>query len=146
MGMPVLDPSAEGVQLMELTRLSAMMAGAVSGALVAWLSRRNVLLTLSAFFLGIMGGLTLGTGMGNLCFVSHEGVETIVKAGCCSILWILGSGLAGSIPTAFMVSVIIGFLMLRHLKPRPPRVRTVLKGFIAGILMGTLSAMIWALV
>jgi hypothetical protein len=146
MAVPILDPSSEGVQLLELTKLAAMMAGAVSGALVAWLSRRNILLALYAFLLGIMGGLTMGTGMGNLFFVAHDGVEAIVKVGCCSVLPGLGAGLAGALPTAFLISILVGFLALRHLKPRPPRVRTVLQGFVAGVVMGTLTAVILAVV
>lgn len=146
MGVPVLDPSTEGVSLMELTKLSAMMAGAVSGAVVAWISRRNILLALCAFFLGIMGGLSIGTGMGNLFYVSFGGVESIVKASCCSTLPAVGAGVAGALPTAFLTSIFIGFLALRHLHPRPPRVRTALTGFIAGTLMGTLTAVIWTVV
>ncbi|MEI7880449.1 MAG: hypothetical protein WCI95_06200 [bacterium] len=143
MGIQVLDPSMAGVQLMELTKLAAMMAGAVSGALVAWLARRNVLLALWAFLLGIMGGMTIGTGAGNLFFVTTDGAETIVKAGCCSVLPALGAGLAGALPSAFLISVFIGILALRHLHPRPPRVRTALKGLIAGVVMGTLTAVLW---
>ena len=123
-----------------------MLAGAVSGALIARLSRRNVLLTLCAFLLGIMGGLITGTGMGNLCYVSREGVESIVRVGCCSIWPALGAGVAGAVPTAFVISLLIGFLWLRHLRPRPPRVPTVFKGFIAGVVAGTLTAVIWAVV
>ncbi len=146
MGIPVLDSSAAGVSLLELTKLSAMMAGAVSGALVSWLARRNVLLTLCSFFLGMMGGIICGTGMGHLIYVSQEGVESIVNVGCCSILDGLGGGAAGAIPASFVISILIGILSLRHLHPRPPRVLTALKGFIAGSVMGTLSAVIWVVV
>ena len=145
MGVPVLDPSAEGVSLMDLAKLSAMMAGAVSSALVAWVARRNVLLALCAFLLGIMGGMSIGTGMGNLFYVTHEGAETFVKAGYSTVLPVLRAGLAGALPTAFIMSILIGFLSLRHLKPRPPRVRTALKGFLAGTLAGTLTAVVLAL-
>jgi hypothetical protein len=146
MAIPVLDPSKEGLPLLELTHLAAMMAGAVSGALVAWFSRRNVLLTLCAFLLGIMGGLSIGTGMGNLCYVTRDGAESIVRAGCCSLLPALGAGLAGAIPTAFVISILIGFLSLRHLHPRPPRVSTALKGFLIGSATGTLAAVLWTVV
>ena len=143
MGVPILDPSAEAVSLLELAKLSAAMAGAVAGALVAWLSRRNVLLTFYSFLLGIMGGLSIGTGMGNLFFVTREGAETIVRAACCSVFPAVGAGLAGAIPSAALISLLIGFLALRHLKPRPPRVRTVLEGAIAGAVTGTLASLLW---
>lgn len=146
MGVPVLDPSIEGVSLMELTVMSAMMAGAVAGAVVAWISRRNVLLALCAFFLGIMGGLSLGTGTGNLFYVSSDGVESIVKAQCCSLLPAFGAGVAGALPSAFLISIFIGTLSLRHLHPRPPRVRTALTGFIGGTIMGVLTAVLWTIV
>lgn len=146
MGIPVLDPSEAGIPLSELAKLSAMMAGAVAGALVAWLSRRNVLLTLCAFLLGMIGGMSIGTGMGNLFYVSHEGVESIVRAGSGSVLPAFEAGVAGALPTAFVISILIGLLALRHLKPRPPRVLTALKGFFAGTLMGTVAAVVWTLV
>lgn len=146
MGVPVLDPSSQGISLMVLTKLSAMLAGAVSGAFVAWLSRRNVLLTLCAFLLGIMGGMITGTGLGNLFYVASDGVESIVRVGFCSICSALGASMAGAIPTAFVISIFIGFLWLRHLKPRPPRIKTVLKGFAAGAVVGTLATAVWAVV
>ena len=146
MALSVLDPSTQGVPLVELTKLSAMMAGAVAGAVVGWLSRRHVLFSIYGFLIGIMGGMLSGTGMGNLFYVSRDGAESIVKAGCCSILPILGGGLVGSLPTAFLIAVIIGFMALRHLKNRPPRVRTVAIGFGAGAAIGTLLAVVVALV
>jgi len=146
MSVPVLDPSAEGVSLMELVKLSAMMAGAVSGAIVAWIARRNALLVLYAFLLGMMGGILLGTGMGNLLYVTHEGAESFVKAAVSSLIPVLGAGAAGALPTAFVMSIIVGFILLRHLHPRPPRVRTALKGFFVGAVMGTLTAVIWTVI
>jgi len=146
MGIPVLDPSTAGVSLMELTKLSAMMAGAVSGALVAWLARRNVLLSLCAFFLGTMGGMSIGTGMGHLFYVTHDGAESIIRAGFSSVVSALGAGAAGAMPTAFLISILIGILALRHLHPRPPRIPTALKGFIAGTVMGILTAVGWVVI
>ncbi len=146
MGIQVLDPSTAGVQLMELTKLSAMISGAVSGALVAWLARRNVLLALCSFLLGIMGGMSIGTGMGNLFYVTHDGAEAIVNAGCCSILPAVGAGVAGALPTALVIFFLIGVLSLRHLKPRPPRVQTVFRGFIAGAVVGILMALVWVII
>ncbi len=146
MAIPVLDPSEAGVSLPELAGLAAMMAGAVSGALVSWISRHSVLLSLCSFLLGIMGGMSIGTGMGNLLYVSPDGVESLVNVGHGSVFSVLWAGLAGAIPTAIVMSLLIGFLALRHLKPRPPRVRTVLDGALAGAAMGTLAAVVWTLI
>ena len=90
---PILDSSTQGVSLMELARLSAMMAGAVSGAMVAWLARRNVALGFCSFILGILGGMSVGTGMGRLCFCHGDGTECVVQSGWSALL---ASGLAGS--------------------------------------------------
>ncbi|MEI6563604.1 MAG: hypothetical protein WCO42_04765 [bacterium] len=146
MALPILDPSAQGVSLMELTKLSAMMAGAVAGAVVGWLSRRHIMFSIYAFLLGIMGGMLVGTGMGNLIYVSRDGAESMVRVGCCSIFPALGGGVAGSLPTAFLVAIVVGIMALRHLKPRPPRVRTVFTGFVAGVVMGTLTAVVVAVI
>lgn len=131
----------------ELTVLASMMAGAVAGAVTGWLARRNVLLSICTFMIGIMGGMLIGTGMGRLLYGQPDGYELPpIKAGC-GALWSTGlAGLAGSIPTALMITVLVGFLTLRHLHPRPPRIRTGLIGFLAGVLMGVLAAMVMAVV
>ena len=130
---------------MELARLSAMMAGAVSGAMVAWLARRNVALGFCSFILGILGGMSVGTGMGRLCFCHGDGTECVVQSGWSALLASGLAGLAGSIPSALVTSVIIGFLTMRHYKQRPPRVRTALMGFVYGVVAATLSAMVLAI-
>lgn len=121
-----------------------MLAGAVSGAVVAWHARHIVILTLCSFILGLMGGISVGTGMGHLCFCHGDGTECVVQSGAGSLLISGLAGLAGAVPAAFLISIVIGFLSMRHYKQRPPRVRTALTGFIAGVLAATLSALVLA--
>lgn len=131
----------------ELTILSSMMAGAVAGSVTGWLARRNVLLSLCTFLIGIIGGMLIGTGMGHLFYGQADGYDLPpIKAGCSALCSSSLSGLAGAIPTAFMIAVLVGFLTLRHFHPRPPRVRTVTTGFIAGVVAGVLMAAIVAVV
>lgn len=143
----MVDPSSRGVSLVELTILASMMAGAVSGAVTGWIARRNPLLAVAAFLIGIIGGMLIGTGMGNLCYGQPDGYDLPpIKSGCCA-LWSCGlAGLAGSIPTAFMTAVVIAFMTLRHLHPRPPRVKTALMGFGMGVITGVLTALMMAVV
>jgi hypothetical protein len=141
----MVDPSTRGIPLAQLTVLSAMMAGAVAGALTGWIARRNFLLTMCTFMIGIMGGMLTGTGMGRLFYVHCDGSEMApIKAGIGALLQSGLAGLAGAIPSAFLTAVAIGFLTLRHLHPRPPRVRTVLTGVVAGLITGILTAMVIA--
>lgn len=142
MAEAILDSSAQGVSLMELARLSAMLAGAVSATVVAWLARRNIVLAFCSFILGLLGGMSMGTGMGRLCFCYRDGAEYVVQTGWSAWLASGLAGLAGSIPSALVTSVVIGFLTMRHYKQRPPRVRTALTGFIAGVLAATASAIV----
>lgn len=122
-----------------------MMAGAVAGALTGWIARRNFLLTMCTFMIGIMGGMLTGTGMGRFCYVHCDGSEMPpIKAGLGALVQSGLAGLAGAVPAAFLVAVAIGFLTLRHLHPRPPRVRTVLTGFLAGVITGILTALVIA--
>lgn len=124
-----------------------MMAGAVAGSVTGWLARRNVMLSVCAFMIGIMGGMLIGTGMGRLLYGSADGYDLPpIKAGCGALCSTALAGLAGSIPTALVVAVLIGFLTLRHCHPRPPRVRTALTGITAGVIMGVLTAMVMAVV
>jgi hypothetical protein len=146
MDQVVLDPGYEGIVLAQLALLAAMMAGAVAGAVAGWLCKRNVGLTLCTFMMGIMGGLLIGTGMSRWLYVTAEGTETLVKAGVCSLCSASLAGLAGSVPTALLIASLVIFLTLRHVKPRPPRVKTGLQAAAAGILAGTLTAVVLLLV
>lgn len=137
-----LDPSVESVSLLELTRLSALVAGAVAGAVVGWISKRNIFLSLYAFMLGIMGGLSIGTGMGHLFYMSADDVEARVSSGFHSILTALPAGLAGAVPTAFLMALIVAVLSLRHVKNRPPPKRTAWTGFFFGVAAGILTTVV----
>jgi hypothetical protein len=138
MEQSVLDSSSQGVDLAQLALLSAMMAGAVAGAVSGWLSKRNIGLALCTFMIGIMGGLLIGTGMGRWFYVSSNGA--VVTAGVCSLCSASVAGLAGSIPTALLIPSLVIFITLRHVRNRPPRVKTGLQAAVAGVITGTLTA------
>jgi hypothetical protein len=137
-----LDPSFESVSLVELALLAAMMAGAVAGALVGWLCKRNIGLALCTFMIGIMGGLLFGTWMGRWCYVSSEGAGAFVRAGAGSFGSAVLAGLAGSVPTAFFIPAVVIFIALRHVRNRPPRVKTGLIAAAAGVAAGVLTAVV----
>jgi hypothetical protein len=146
MGDPVLNSGAEGLALAEVARLAAMIAGAVAGALAGWWSKRNALLALCAFMLGIIGGMWVGTGMGYLCYIRADGAECIVKAGPCALCAATLAGLAGAAPTALLIAGVITFLALRHVRQRPPPYRTALRAVLWGSLAGVLCAAILAVI
>lgn len=130
---------------MELTILAGMMSGAITGAVTGWIARRNPLLSIGGFLIGIMGGMLTGTGMARLVYSQADGVDVPpIKAGCCALLSCGTAGLTGAVPTALLVSILIAFLTLRHLHPRPPRVKTALTGFAMGVVTGVLTALIMA--
>lgn len=145
--MPLpLYSGSEGLSLVELTRLTAMAAGAVTGAAAGWLCKRSAWYSLIAFMIGIMGGLLIGTGMGRLLYVAKNGMDCYITAGLGCLCSAALSALAGSIPTALVISVVITFLTLRHMHPRPPRVRTGLLAMFCGVVGGFLTAVFVALV
>ena len=143
---PILDPSVENVPLVQVTVLAAMMAGAVSGALTGWLCKRHVGLALCTFMIGIMGGLLFGTGMGRLLYLTADGAETVVRTGTCSLCSAALAGLAGSVPPALIIPAVVIFIALRHVRNRPPRIKTGLTALTAGVLAGTLTAVALVLV
>ena len=141
----MVDPSTRGIPLAQLTIISAMMAGGVAGAVTGWIARRNYLLTMCTFMIGIMGGMLTGTGTGRLFYVHRDGAEMApIKAGIGALLQSALAGCAGAVPAAFVVAIAIGILTLRHLHPRPPRVRTALTGFLLGSVTGVLTALVIA--
>ena len=143
----MVDPSARGVSLAELTILSAMMGGAISGAITAWIARRNPLLAIAAFLIGILGGMLIGTGMGGMCYGQADGsIEPPIRSGCCALLSCGLAGAAGAIPTSLVTSSFIALLTLRHMHPRPPRVKTALTGFGMGVITGILTGLMMAVV
>lgn len=142
----LLDPTCEGIALTQLTLVAAMMAGAVSGALAGWLAKRNVGLALCTFMIGIMGGLLIGTGMGRWLYVGADGMEVQVTAAACSLCSGTLAGLAGAIPTALVVPNLVIAIVLRHVRNRPPRVKTGLQAGAAGIVTGLATALVRLLV
>ncbi len=146
MEQSVLDSSSQGVDLAQLALLSAMMAGAVAGAVSGWLSKRNIGLALCTFMIGIMGGLLIGTGMGRWFYVASNGADAVVTAGVCSLCSASVAGLAGAIPTALLIPSLVIFITLRHVRNRPPRVKTGLQAAVAGVITGTLTAIALLLV
>lgn len=145
--MPLpLHSGTEGLSLMELTRLTSMAAGAVAGAAAGWFCKRNVGLSLIAFMMGIMGGMWIGTGMGRWLYVSADGTDCYVSSGIGCLFSALLASLAGSVPTAFLIAAVISFLALRHMHPRPPRMRTGLTAMFCGVAGGLLTGVLVALV
>lgn len=143
----MVDPSVRGVAEVELAILSAMMAGAVTGAVTSWIARRNFLLSIGGFIIGLMGGMVIGTGMAHLCYSHADGVDLPpIRSGLGSLFACGLAGLAGAVPTALVVTTLIAFLTLRHYHPRPPRIKTALTGFALGSIMGLLTALMMAVV
>jgi hypothetical protein len=131
---------------MEVTRLTAMVAGAVTGAAAGWFCKRSAGLALIAFMIGLMGGLLIGTGMGQLFYVTASGVDCRVTVGLGCLCSVALSALAGSVPTALVISAVMSFLALRHMHPRPPRLRTGLMAMFCGVAGGVLAAVFVLLV
>jgi hypothetical protein len=134
---PVLDSRVQGFPLVQLTTLAAIAAGAVAGAVAGWLSKHNVGLSLCTFMIGIMGGLLLGTAMGEWLYVAADGSQSMVQTKLTSLSAAALAGLAGSFPTALVISSVVIFITLRHVKNRPPRIKTGLMAAVAGTLAGT---------
>lgn len=137
--MPLpLHAGTEGLSLVEVTLVTSMAAGAVAGAAAGWLCKRSVGLSLIAFMMGIMGGLSIGTGMGHLFYVTANGSDCYVSTSMVCLLPVILASLAGAIPAAFVISALITFLTLRHMHPRPPRMRTGLMAMFCGVIGGLL--------
>lgn len=143
---PLLDSRCQGIPPAQLTLLAAMVSGAVSGALAGWRSKRNVGLALCTFMIGIMGGLLLGTSMGRWLYVGADGNETVLQPTLASTGAAAVAGLAGALPTSLVIPSVVIFIALRHVKNRPPRVKTGLNAFVAGTLVGVLAAVVRLLV
>ena len=133
------------VDIADLAVAAAMVGGAVAGATAGWMSKRNVILTLCAAMVGIIGGLWIGSLMGRL-FPDASQAGGMIKAGVSSLDMAFVAGLAGALPTAFLVGGMITFLALRHVRQRPPPYRTGFKAFGFGLAAGVLAAVGWLLV
>jgi hypothetical protein len=140
--MPLpLHAGAEGLSLVEVALITAMAAGAVTGGAAGWFCKRSVGLSLIAFMIGIIGGLLIGTWMGRWLFTTTDGSVCYVGAGMDCLGSVLLAALAGSVPTALLISAVISFLTLRHMHPRPPRCRTGLLSMACGVIGGLIVAL-----
>lgn len=132
-------PSADRVvELTALVKAAGMVGGAVAGAAAGWMSKRSPILALCACLLGIIGGLWIGSLMGMLFPGSADG--GMISACASSLCPAIIAGLAGALPTSFLVGGMITLLALRHVRQRPPPYRTGFKAFAYGLLAGTLCA------
>ncbi len=132
------------VELADLALAAAMVGGAVAGMTAGWMSKRNPILAVCASMVGIIGGLWIGSLMGRLFAGFADG--GMVKACAGSLCTALVAGLAGALPTAFLVGGTITFLALRHVRQRPPPYRTGFKAFGYGLAAGVLAATAWLLI
>jgi hypothetical protein len=145
--MPLpLHAGTEGLSLVEVTLVTSMAAGAVAGAASGWLCKRSVGLSLIAFMMGIMGGLSIGTGMGHLLYVAANGTVCYVSISMGCLLQVILASLVGAIPSSLVISALITFLTLRHMHPRPPRIRTGLMAMFCGVIGGLLIGLFAMLV
>lgn len=142
----VLDPRFQGIALTQLALVAAIVGGAVSGVVVGWLCKRNAGLALCTLMIGIMGGLLVGTGMSRWLYIAQDGSEQVIQAGVRALGPVSLAGLAGSIPTALLISSLVIHITLRHVRNRPPRVKTGLRAAAIGTLAGTLTALALLLV
>jgi hypothetical protein len=126
------------VELAALVKAAGMVGGAVAGAAAGWMSKRSPILALCACLLGIIGGLLIGSLMGMLFSGTADGGMISVCPG--SLCPAITAGLAGSLPTSFLVGGMITLLALRHVRQRPPPYRTGFKAFACGVIAGTLVA------
>ena len=142
----MVDPGARGVSLVELVILAAMMAGAVTGAVVGWIARKNPLLSIGGFIIGILSGMLAGTGMAHLFYIQDDGIVLPpVKAGMTSLLSCSVAGMIGTVPAALLAALLVATLTMRHFHPRLTRFKITLTGIMMGVVTGILTALVIAL-
>lgn len=132
------------VELAALAQAAGLIGGAVAGATAGWMSKRSPIVALCSGLVGIIGGLWIGTVMGRVFADAADG--GMITASARSLLPALAAGLAGALPTAFLVGGVITFLALRHVRQRPPPYRTGFKAFGYGLAAGVLTAIVRLLV
>lgn len=139
----MVDPAARGISLVEFVILTSMMTGAVTGAVIGWIARKNPFLSVGCFLIGIMSGMLAGTGMARLCYVQPDGVDIPpVKAGMASLGTCSLAGLAGTLPAALLAAVLVTALTMRHFHPRLTRFKIALTGVFMGIVTGLMTALV----
>jgi len=93
-----------------------------------------------------MGGLWIGTGVGRFFYVTPDGADCYMNAGFACLGKALLASLSGAFPAALVISAVVSFLALRHMHPRPPRLRTGLTAMFCGVAGGLLAGVVVALI
>ena len=114
----VLPTDTSCVELASLSWSAAMIAGAVAAAAASWMAKRNGVATVCFFLIGVLGGLSIGTGMGRILYVTGD-VSAHIATGDASLRNAAVAGFAGAAPTAFIMAAVTTFMLLRHVHPRP---------------------------
>lgn len=97
-------PGDRVVELAALTSSTALATGAVSGAWVTWMIRREWPASIGAFFAGAALGYLTARIVGRALYRTADGNTTIVSVGSASLAATIPAGLAGGIPTALLVA------------------------------------------
>jgi hypothetical protein len=105
-----LNPGDRVVELAGLLLSAAIATGALTGAWLLWLIKKNWVASLGA----LLGGAALGFAVAHVLVRLHyrtaEGSTTVVKVGSASLTSTIPAGLAGGLATAVAVAVIAVFL------------------------------------
>jgi hypothetical protein len=105
-----LNPGDRVVELAWLLHSAAIATGAVTGAWLLWLIKKNWVASLGALLGGAALGFVVAHVLARVLYRTAEGNTTVVKVGGASLASSIPAGLAGGLATAVAVAVIAIFL------------------------------------
>jgi hypothetical protein len=105
-----LNPGDRVVELAGLLHSAAIATGALTGAWLLWLIKKNWVASLGALVGGAALGFVVAHVLALLLYRTAEGNTTVVKVGSASLASTIPAGLAGGLAAAVAVAFIAVFL------------------------------------
>ena len=94
------------MELAALAVSAALAAGAVSGACIVWLVKRNWMAAAGALFIGALIGVVVVRPLMSFVSRAPNGDTTVVKVGSASLSRTIPAGMLGSVTSGMAVAVL----------------------------------------
>jgi len=136
MPSPGLLAGDKVVNLAQLVRSTALLAGAAASGASLWTLKHSALWTFAALVPGAVAGFALGSYMGRASLLAHAGQMVVVKLGPGATPLALKAGLLAGVCSGTVLSAISAFCF----SPVWPGSQIVATGAVTGAAVGSLVA------
>jgi hypothetical protein len=137
-----LNPGERVVELAGLLHSAAIATGALTGAWLLWLIKKNWLASLGALLSGAALGFVVAHVLARLLYRTAEGNTTVVKVGTASLVSTIPAGLLGGVATAVAIALVVVLIFSAWNQAVPLFSTALCCGAVLGVLFACLGSLL----